>query len=111
MTRMTDVEYARKIAPEAFAEEDRVAAENAAVEARLSPKAAPEAAPSRWAMNVPGTFTRHNPVRGGIEIVTNEGGNVLSSFQPYKAPPVDQEASFAQTLVSDMPDRFNKVLG
>ena len=58
MTRMTDVEYARKVAPEAFAEEDRVAAENAAVEARLvpPPPKAP-AAPSRWAMSVPGTFT------------------------------------------------------
>lgn len=109
---MTDVEYARKIAPEAFAEEDRVAAENAAVEARLSPKAAPApAAPSRWAMNVRGEHVRERPDLGGREFVKNRDGSVTVEFQPYKAPPVDQEASFAQTLISDMPDRFNKVLG
>lgn len=112
MTRMTDVEYARKIAPEAFAEEDRIAAENAAAEARFAPKAAPApAAPSRWAMNVRGEHVRERPDLGGREFVKNRDGTVTVEFQPYKAPPVDQEASFAQTLISDMPDRFNKVLG
>jgi hypothetical protein len=112
MTRMTDVEYARKIAPEAFAEEDRIAAENAAVEARFAPKAAPApAAPSWRPSGTPGVFVRDDPVRGVTDIVENVNGTVLSSFRPYKAPPVAQEASFAQTLISDMPDRFNKVLG
>lgn len=100
---------AERNAPGVVARDDRIAAENAEVEAMMSPQApAAPAAPGRWRSTGAGTFERDNPQRGGVETITNKDGNVFSGFAPkdYGPPPVRGDRSVAQLLVTEIPKRF-----
>ena len=100
---------AERNAPGVVARDDRIAAENAEVEAMMSPQApAAPAAPGRWRSTGAGTFERDNPQRGGVETITNKDGNVFPDFVPkdYGPPPVRGDRSVAQLLVTEIPKRF-----
>lgn len=100
---------AERNAPGVVARDDRIAAENAEVEAMMSPQApAAPAAPGRWRSTGAGTFERDNPQRGGVETITNKDGNVFPGFAPkdYGPPPVRGDRSVAQLLVTEIPKRF-----